>query len=291
MLPPSNCKTFLDYSCEVFVPYLQSQSRLVARVDLVWDRYFDDSLKGTTRSNRGVGIRWKVTANDFLPKNWMGFLCCIESKAVLFPFLSQNVVSAVSSETLCIATTDENVIANQDVSLSRLMACTLEESDERMFLHALHASENYKSMRHYISLSRKGKKSFSETWKLLPDIFTTFGKLGAVSTPSEIHDHYFKLVEKYFVALYSPSCNTKNLNEAQRILFANGGRSIENIPPTAGALKQLLRRAALQASLWNKCLDKQLKPFHRLDGDGRSPRQDMFLCGVNCLRRLTHVKD
>ena len=146
MLPPSNCKTFLNYSGEVFVPYLESQSRLVARVDLVWDRYFDDSLKGTSRSNRGVGIRQKVMANGILPKNWMSFLGCCENKARLFPFLSQNVFSAVSSETLCIATTDENVIANQEVNLSGLMPCTLEEADELMFLHALHASENYKSI-------------------------------------------------------------------------------------------------------------------------------------------------
>ena len=76
----------------------------------------------------------------------MIFLCCSENKAEFFPFLSQNVFSAVSSETLCIATTDENAIANQDVNLSGLMPCTLEETDERMFLHALHASENYKSI-------------------------------------------------------------------------------------------------------------------------------------------------
>ena len=144
MLSPSNCKTFLDYSCEVFVPYIGSQSRLVARVYLVRDRYFDDSLKGTTRSNRGVGICQKVTANGFLPKNWMSFLRYNGNKTELFPFLSQNVVSTVSRETLCIATIDENVIANQDVNLSGLMPSTLEEADERMSLNALRASENYR---------------------------------------------------------------------------------------------------------------------------------------------------
>ena len=188
----------------------------------------------------------------------MSFLRCSENKAELFPFLSQNVVSAASSQTLCIATTDENVIANQDVNLSRLMPCTLEEADERMFLHALHASENYKSILiktvdsdvatiaisvfhklpmlnelciefgtrmslkfipvHEIaakmgivtsqaflffhalsgcgttsSRSGKGKKSFFETGKLLPNISTTFAKLGTVSAPSEIHDQDFKL--------------------------------------------------------------------------------------------------
>ena len=110
------------------------------------DCYSDDSLKGTTQSNRGVGIRRKVTVNGFLPKNWMSFLHYRENKAKLFSFLSQNVVSAVSSKTLCIATTVENVIANQDVNLSGLIPCTSEEAEERIFLHALHASENYKSV-------------------------------------------------------------------------------------------------------------------------------------------------
>ena len=45
---------------------------------------------------------------------------------------------------MCIATTDENVIANQDINLSGLLPCTLEEADESMFLYVLHASENYK---------------------------------------------------------------------------------------------------------------------------------------------------
>ena len=76
----------------------------------------------------------------------MSFLHCRENKAKLFSFLSQNVVNAVNSKTLCIATTVENVIANQDVNLSGLIPCTSEEAEERMSLHALHASENYKSV-------------------------------------------------------------------------------------------------------------------------------------------------
>ena len=76
----------------------------------------------------------------------MSFLCCSENKAELFLFLSQNAASAVSRETLCIATTDENVIADQDVNLSGLMPRTLEEADKHMFLHDPHASENQKSI-------------------------------------------------------------------------------------------------------------------------------------------------
>ena len=115
-------------------------------------------------------------------------------------------------------------------------------------------------MQHHIFTFRKRKKIVLRNLEVASSISTTFAKLGTVFAPSKIHDHNFKLVEKYFIALYSPSCNTKNVNEARQILFASGGWSNENIPPTAGALKQHICRAALQASLWNKCLDKQRKP-------------------------------
>ena len=72
-------------------------------------------------------------------------------------------------------------------------------------------------------------------------------------------DHDFKVVEKYFTAYYNLSCNTENVNNARQILLASGGQSIKNIPPTAAALKQYICGAAFQASLWNKCLDKEQK--------------------------------
>ena len=111
----------------------------------------------------------------------------------------------------------------------------------------------------HLHFLEKGKKSFPKTWKLLPDISTTFAKLGTVLAQSEIHDHDLKFVEKYFIALYSfkvqvviPRMWTK-LNESC-------GRSIENIQLTAWTLKQHTHRAALQANFWYKCLDKQRKP-------------------------------
>lgn len=56
MLSPTNCKTLLDYANNVFLPYIETHRKTVNRVDLVWDRYFDKSLKGRTRSNRRVGV-------------------------------------------------------------------------------------------------------------------------------------------------------------------------------------------------------------------------------------------
>ena len=45
--------------------------------------------------------------------------------------------------------------------------------------------------------------------------------------------------------MYSPRLNTDEINMARRILFTRVGRSLENIPPTAGALKQHILRSSL----------------------------------------------
>ena len=59
--------------------------RIAVRVDLVWDRYFDDSLKGTTRLRPGKGERRRVVPKRAIPPNWkINFLL----KAT-FKFLSE----------------------------------------------------------------------------------------------------------------------------------------------------------------------------------------------------------
>ena len=58
ILPPeSNCKLFTQYVEEVFICYLKFHTKSVQRLDLVFDRYLEDSLKTGTRSNRGTGVR------------------------------------------------------------------------------------------------------------------------------------------------------------------------------------------------------------------------------------------
>ena len=46
---------------------------------------------------------------------------------------------------------------------------------------------------------------------------------------------------------YSRTCNYANVNDARRILFTQGNRSIENIPPTQDALHQRIKRSVYQA--------------------------------------------
>ena len=67
--PESNCTSFTQYAKEVFIPYLKFHTKSVQRLHLVFDRYLEDSLKTGTRSNRGTGVRQKVTENGIPPSN------------------------------------------------------------------------------------------------------------------------------------------------------------------------------------------------------------------------------
>ena len=50
MLHPKNSRSFSEYASDVFIPYIMSQFRNATRLDLVWDRYVEDSLKSTSRA-------------------------------------------------------------------------------------------------------------------------------------------------------------------------------------------------------------------------------------------------
>ena len=52
--------TFAEYAA-VFISYLQNQLEDTEHLDLVWDRYLEDSLKGSTREKRGKGLRLRQT--------------------------------------------------------------------------------------------------------------------------------------------------------------------------------------------------------------------------------------
>ena len=87
--PASTQITFSDYAKESFVPYVQSQLRYAHRVDIVFDEYREDSLKATTRSARGSGVRMRIGANIKLPRIWKTFLREDHNKQELFKYLAE----------------------------------------------------------------------------------------------------------------------------------------------------------------------------------------------------------
>jgi len=88
MLIPSIVKSFNEYAHEVFTPYILSKFQQTTRLDLVWDRYLPDSLKGTTRAKRGKWVRRRVLSRASIPGNWASFLRVDDNKTELLSFLS-----------------------------------------------------------------------------------------------------------------------------------------------------------------------------------------------------------
>ena len=142
MLKPATTKSFNEYAHEVFKPYILSKFQQTMRLDLVWDRYLPDSLKGTARAKRGKGVRRRVVGGASIPGNWASFLRVDDNKTELFSFLSGAVLDSLQ------LAGKQLVITNRDAVLSKpplldttsLAPCTQEEANSRMMLHAAHAA-------------------------------------------------------------------------------------------------------------------------------------------------------
>ena len=111
------------------------------RLDLVFDRYFEDSPKVGTQSNRGTGVHRKMTENGMLLSNCKTFLRRSKNKKELFPFLSKKTVHELNDYRVVVAAAYENVISNYSLYLDDIMPCSIEEADQRM-LHHVNSSAN-----------------------------------------------------------------------------------------------------------------------------------------------------
>ena len=69
----------------IFLKQLQSSVRL----DVIWDRYDQKSLKTQERINQRTGIRRHVEPSASLPPNWADFLWRDKNKEELFSFLTK----------------------------------------------------------------------------------------------------------------------------------------------------------------------------------------------------------
>ena len=107
------------------------------------------------------------------------------------------------------------------------------------------------------AVAGKGKASFYRTWSMLPEVTETFIKLGNVKDVKDISEQDIRWIEKFFVTLYSATLNTEEVNVARRMLFTQGSRALENIPPTLSFLQKHILRASLQATYWSNGLVKQ----------------------------------
>ena len=90
----------------------------------------------------------------------------------------------------------------------------------------------------------RGKRTAWDTWRSYNDITSIFVSLA--NTPELVESSVTSL-ERFVILLYDRTSSLEDINQARKHLFAQKGRSIENIPLTKAALVQHIKRAVYQA--------------------------------------------
>ena len=141
MLNLVTAKTYLNYAEQVFLPYVSPQLENTTRVvDIVWDVYQTDSLKGKTRQKRGKSVRRRVVPSAAIPKNWKEFLRVDDNKTELFSFLSHQVTILQTEGKAVYATDGHDMLCSMaQIDLTGLVPCSHEEADTRLLLHVADA--------------------------------------------------------------------------------------------------------------------------------------------------------
>ena len=139
LVPNEKTVTFRDYARKMFIPYIMDNLERCDRIDIVFDQYFDNSLKNAVREKRGSGTRFKVEPNVRIPKKWGDFLSVNENKDELFRFLASEVSHYHFPDDMnVVVTMDSEVLSSISTPMGH---CSHEEMDSRMMVHTLAALE------------------------------------------------------------------------------------------------------------------------------------------------------
>ena len=114
------------------------------RIAIVFDRYFDDSLKEGTRKGRGPGTILMLDDDTAIPQDTINnFLRNSQNKNNLNEFLSKKIIDLHQSTMYMVATYKDTVFCStsietldsHDISTTH---CQSEETDQRLIRHTLH---------------------------------------------------------------------------------------------------------------------------------------------------------
>ena len=141
LVKPKKNQTFKLYCTEMVMPQVKKAifAYQLTRIDIVFDRYINNSLKSETRSKRGKGLRRKVNTTSIAPTNWREFLRLDQNKTELFEFLSREIIGYSQQESnglvVCAAYEEDCIASGQINDMDGLTPCNHEEADTRVFIH------------------------------------------------------------------------------------------------------------------------------------------------------------
>ena len=136
--------SFHDYAV-VFYHHVVNSAKDCHRLDVVFDRYFDHSLKTQTREGRGKGgTRIPKIADDVaFPHNFLNFLCNSGNKNDLGDYLAVKLIEihaqvGTARLNLCVTYEERTLSTSQLIHNAFLLNSTAEEADQKIVRHALH---------------------------------------------------------------------------------------------------------------------------------------------------------
>lgn len=88
-----------------------------------------------------------------------------------------------------------------------------------------------------------GKKTTWRVWMSFREIDCVWHRL--CTGTFDIDEECLDLLQRFVILLYDKTSDLQDINECKRVLFTKKNRVIENIPPTADALTQHIKQAAL----------------------------------------------
>lgn len=145
---PDKAVTFGDFA-DTYVRTILKAASSYERVDVVFDRYREETIKGATRSRRTKAarpIRRLVEGRDVpLPKNWTNFLSLADNKADLANFLSEQLCAQAPDKEVVVAggfREELEVRSSKATTELTNLRANHEEADTRLVLHAVHSQFN-----------------------------------------------------------------------------------------------------------------------------------------------------
>ena len=84
-------------------------------------------------------------------------------------------------------------------------------------------------------------------------LFSDYDAVTQASTSLTMNSQHMRRLERFTVLMYSKNCESESVNEARKMMFTHGLKSLENIPPTQHALFQHTKRSLLTAAfIWKQ---------------------------------------
>ena len=94
-----------------------------------------------------------------------------------------------------------------------------------------------------------GKKTAWNAWVTFPEVNNTFIVITQDSTSLTLDSLHMRRIERLTVLMYSKNCCADLVNEARKLMFTHGFKSLDKIPPTnQHALFQHVKHGLLTAA-------------------------------------------